>query len=188
MEHIIAKYIADKCPLSKKLKKQGIHFSSNASTSANQTSYYVSGVKKNSNDLLNMMLSAYFKTNIGKSYFENEKSSIVVEVLSKSNKEFIRTYYGLMELIYGKNYSVYQDYNKHAESARNMTMDYLKKFKRKYYTPNNTIILIGGNYNKKSMTRILNKYLKKYNKITKLYTKLRIFHLKYYIKIQELKI
>ena len=167
LEHIIAKYIADKGPIAKKLRKKGVHFSSNASTGSSQTSYYVSGVKDNSRDILEMVLSAYFQNNIGKSYFEKEKNSIIIEVLSKSTKESIKTHYGLMELIYGKNYAVYQDYNKHAESARNMTLKYLKEFKKKYYTPNNSILLIGGNYNKRAMKKILNRYFRKYSKIMK---------------------
>ena len=163
LEHIITDSLK-KCKnnCSNYWKKRGVI--TNAMTTETNVRYYITGLEKFSNDMIEYIITICSTPTINKIILEKEKKAVINELLIHDSHPQIDLMNKMNEIFYRIDGLKYQDDNKlQIKNLKNITVDKIKKWFNRYYGPSNMVFLIMGNFNKAKTLRFLNKKL---NKIT----------------------
>jgi predicted Zn-dependent peptidase len=145
LEHMMFKGSKHYPSLFNKLDELGATY--NAETSMETTNYIIHGLNKYINELLFILFDMYYNPLISEEFINIEKKIILQEMKMKLDELEYKLYINLLKII-----TKYQhtNYNKHPigtkKSIENITYNKLKKFRKKYYNENNTLITIYGNF------------------------------------------
>ena len=163
LEHFNARFTSTKYPNYKenihKFDFNGITY--NASTSDEETRYWLYGHKDNKELILDILLNSYADFKIDEASLEQEREAIINELyMSKSNYD--KNNYNNLTKIYKYSYDIDDRIN----STKTMTIKKLKNFRDKYYCSHNTKILIIGDISHENIFNYITLYFEN-NKVKK---------------------
>jgi zinc protease len=132
----------------------------NAATSREYTYFYANGNFKDANILLDIILDIYMNPCFPEKKINKERAVVLEELGMHNDDNQMLLYDDVMDLVY--DFSTIGDpilgtY----ETVSNITKKDLNTYHDKYYTPNNSILVVSGNFN----------YSKMYNSIVKKFRK-----------------
>lgn len=143
-------------------KKKGII--TNAMTTETYINYYVEGLKEYSMDMLRYILNICTKPVINKTILNKEKKAVINELLIHDTHPQIDLMQQLNKTFYRVPGLQYQDDNKlQIKNLSKITVKHVKDWFNQYYTKNNIIFIIQGNFNKQRTLQLLRKKLKRIN-------------------------
>lgn len=141
--------------ISRELESLGAQ--SNAYTSHNHTAYYAKSHSAHASKLLDIIADIYLNSTFPKEEIEKEKGVIVEEINMykdqpdyQVDEEWGRIFFGkgpLSRPIIGTK-----------ESVLRMSQSDLKKYHSKFYTPKNTVVIVSGSFDQKSIFNQIKKY------------------------------
>ena len=118
----------------------------NAATSREFTYFYTNGNYKDSNILLDIILDMYMNPIFPEKKIKKERLVVLEELGMHNDDNQMLLYDDVMNLMY--NFTtlgnpILGSY----ETVSNITRDDLLNYHNKYYTPNNSILVVSGNFN-----------------------------------------
>jgi len=171
LEHLFATNLRES-EIQKTAINKGSRILSNAYTSNFFTSYYINTLSKNQKVGLELILDTFLLRDINLKILERERNSIIVEMNKKcGSKDDLLWNVVLPKLMLGDNRIIRNPFE-HVKNVYNITPNKLSKFMEKYYTLDNSILVISGEYDYKKLYKMLKatdfkKIPKKNTKITR---------------------
>lgn len=162
IEHLIATSIREGKTM-KEYQKKGIYVEANASTSLFFTNYYLNSDSKYSNKILKLLLESFLDFKVPYIFLERERKSVIVEMAKKVSDPIDKSFN--IEIIKHlfKNDKLVRDPKKHIDNIYNITPNDLLVFFNKHYEIKNSILLISGNFDQKSIEETIHNY--KFNNV-----------------------
>ncbi len=139
----------------------------NATTSDNILTYYIEGLNDKIDMLLEYIITITTKPYITKDLLEAEKTPVLNEELILKNNRVTNLWDLLAKNLYSKEGLKYMyDSENHIKNLKKLDLKKIREVFNKYYTPNNIIYTVSGDYNKNKLLGIFKKFLpkNKYNK------------------------
>ena len=144
-------------------KKRGVVL--NASTGQTYVNYFIKGLPKYMDDMINYIVSISTNPIINKNRIKKEKKAVTNELLIHGQNSQLPLYNLLNQILFTVPGLQYQDDIQHQiKNLVNLNANNLAKWSKEYYGSGNTIISISGNFCKKTVLTKLKKKLKKYTK------------------------
>lgn len=144
-------------------KKRGVVL--NASTGQTYVNYFIKGLPKYMDDMINYIVSISTNPIINKNRIKKEKKAVTNELLIHGQNSQLPLYNLLNQILFTVPGLQYQDDIQHQiKNLVNLNAGNLAKWSKEYYGSGNTIISISGNFDKKDILTKLKKKLKKYTK------------------------
>jgi predicted Zn-dependent peptidase len=116
----------------------------NAETHYDKTMYYINGNPEYTLEFFDIMYEIYFNGIIPVDKFEREKNIIIQELENDSLTPGYESEKLANRLMFSNRYKKLVGGD--VEDIKNITIDKLNKFKKKYYTPENTTIIFFGKF------------------------------------------
>jgi predicted Zn-dependent peptidase len=161
IEHIVASEIIENI-----VSKDILLYNYNASTYNERTEYYINTVNSNFYTVLSKVINIFYKVinnyKISKKIFERERGIIIQEHLNDLLDDDNNIIEYLLKVIYPKSYLLSSD-SENIKHTKKVKLEFLEKFIRDYYKPNNIIFSISGNI--KNENKILKMIKTKFDKI-----------------------
>lgn len=155
--------------IARDLAERGI--SSNAATSRRYTYYYVSGIKEQFENSIDILSDMFFNSIFDKEKFELERKTIIEEYNGKMDPPNSKVRINLIQTLLSNScFETLVLGNK--DSINALSVEDLKDFYDKHYTSNNTILSFSGGLPLKEVEKLVKKYFidklntKKCQKIT----------------------
>tara|TARA_B110001469_G_C9637367_1_gene319761 strand:+ start:958 stop:2271 length:1314 start_codon:yes stop_codon:yes gene_type:complete len=157
LEHMFGAFTSTKYPdsynLLEKLVSLGI--TSNASVDYNTTKYFLKGLHKHIEFIIDILYNAYFNFLIDEKYFEQERQAVIEELNNILNDGWIKLTEDVNSKLYPHHIrSLSQTHN--IKNVKKLKSKDLLSFFKKYYTKNNLLISVAGDFNVKKIMRLLN--------------------------------
>jgi len=144
-------------------KKRGVVL--NASTGQTYVNYFIKGLPKYMDDMIDYIVSISTNPIINKNRIKKEKKAVTNELLIHGQNSQLPLYNLLNQILFTVPGLQFQDDIQHQiKNLVNLNATNLAKWSKEYYGSGNTIISISGNFSKKSILTKLKKKLKKYTK------------------------
>lgn len=144
-------------------KKRGVVL--NASTGQTYVNYFIKGLPKYMDDMINYIVSISTNPIINKNRIKKEKKAVTNELLIHGQNSQLPLYNLLNQILFTVPGLQFQDDIQHQiKNLVNLNSNNLAKWSKEYYGSGNTIISISGNFDKKAVLTKLKKKLKKYTK------------------------
>ena len=154
LEHLLATNLRES-DIQKNAINKGYRILSNAYTSNFFTGYYINTLTKNQKVGLELILNTFLLRDINLKILERERNSIIVEMNKKcGSKDDILWNVVLPKLMLGDRRIVRNPFE-HVKNVYNITPNKLSKFMEKYYTLENSILVISGEYDYKKLSKML---------------------------------
>lgn len=132
----------------------------NASTTYEYTNYEIHCLPNDRELVVDILLDMYLNSVIEDDEVEKERKVILEECNMRNDMKSTKVYDSLIELITKEKYKEYG--NKiigTLESINNITSLQLREFKDKYYLPQNTLIIISGNFTSDKILKYIEKII-----------------------------
>ena len=144
-------------------KKRGVIL--NASTGQTYVNYFIKGLPKYMDDMINYIVSISTNPIVNKNRIKKEKKAVTNELLIHGQNSQLPLYNLLNQILFTVPGLQFQDDIQHQiKNLVNLNASNLAKWSKEYYGSGNTIISISGNFCKKTVLTKLRKKLKKYTK------------------------
>ena len=144
-------------------KKRGVIL--NASTGQTYVNYFIKGLPKYMDDMINYIVSISTNPIVNKNRIKKEKKAVTNELLIHGQNSQLPLYNLLNQILFTVPGLQFQDDIQHQiKNLVNLNATNLAKWSKEYYGSGNTIISISGNFCKKTVLTKLKKKLKKYTK------------------------
>lgn len=144
-------------------KKRGVVL--NASTGQTYVNYFIKGLPKYMDDMINYIVSISTNPIINKNRIKKEKKAVTNELLIHGQNSQLPLYNLLNQILFTVPGLQFQDDIQHQiKNLVNLNATNLAKWSKEYYGSGNTIISISGDFCKKTVLTKLKKKLKKYTK------------------------
>ena len=156
LEHMYGAFTSKKYPESYKLleKLELLGIESDAYVNYNTTTYSLKGQSKYLEFMVDIFYNLFINFTVDNKYFEQERNAIVEEINSILNDGWIK----LKEKV---NSELFPNHVRELSQRFNIKNTYkiqpedLITFHKKYYNTNNTLISISGDYNTKTLNKII---------------------------------
>lgn len=155
--------ISENKKFSKKIKEYGSI--ANAWTNSYGTNYNIFG-SKNIYENIKLLLDIFYNTNINDKNVEEEKGIIGEEIDMYKDKINMYMTETLCKSIFKNAYPKNTTVGERSDIAK-ITANSLNKIYNDYYIPNNTFIIVCGDFDNKKCLDLIKKQIKKYNPIKK---------------------
>lgn len=162
LEHILTnswkKCLNHKC--STYWKKRGVSY--NAFTYDSHLNYYTFGLKQFNDEMIEYIVSILCNPTLNDTMIENETTSIKNELLSNMSDKYYDiycTFHKHFFLVEGLKYS--NDFKEQLNHLKHFNLSLLKEYLKLYYTPNNIMFSISGDFNKSKMLNYFKSHLPK---------------------------
>lgn len=144
-------------------KKRGVVL--NASTGQTYVNYFIKGLPKYMDDMIDYIVSISTNPIINKNRIKKEKKAVTNELLIHGQNSQLPLYNLLNQILFTVPGLQFQDDIQHQiKNLVNLNATNLAKWSKEYYGSGNTIISISGDFCKKTVLTKLKKKLKKYTK------------------------
>jgi predicted Zn-dependent peptidase len=144
-------------------KKRGVVL--NASTGQTYVNYFIKGLPKYMDDMIDYIVSISTNPIINKNRIKKEKKAVTNELLIHGQNSQLPLYNLLNQILFTVPGLQFQDDIQHQiKNLVNLNATNLAKWSKEYYGSGNTIISISGDFHKKTVLTKLKKKLKKYTK------------------------
>lgn len=144
-------------------KKRGVVL--NASTGQTYVNYFIKGLPKYMDDMIDYIVSISTNPIINKNRIKKEKKAVTNELLIHGQNSQLPLYNLLNQILFTVPGLQFQDDIQHQiKNLVNLNATNLAKWSKEYYGSGNTIISISGDFDKKAILTKLKKKLKKYTK------------------------
>lgn len=144
-------------------KKRGVVL--NASTGQTYVNYFIKGLPKYMEDMIDYIVSISTNPIINKNRIKKEKKAVTNELLIHGQNSQLPLYNLLNQILFTVPGLQFQDDIQHQiKNLVNLNATNLAKWSKEYYGSGNTIISISGDFCKKTVLTKLKKKLKKYTK------------------------
>jgi predicted Zn-dependent peptidase len=135
-----------------------------ASVSLGSQSAFANSLSKYFPRIMELMADAALNPNFVQEDLDNERDKILEGI--KSDKKNVKTIAGRVQsvLAYGANHP-YGEFTTE-ESVKNVTLDDVKAFHKKYFRPNNAYLIVIGDIKTRDVKKLAKKYFKNWEKGT----------------------
>ncbi len=131
----------------------------NAATSYDYTVYYVNILKEHAEIAFKVLSQLTTAPTFPKESFEKEKEVILEEIAMSKNTPDSALFRKFNELLF-KNLPYRYEILGDEQSVKNMTVKDLKDFMRSFYTDENVIIAVSGNFDRERARELVKRYFK----------------------------
>ena len=162
LEHIVCEgWGKCKGPCIDYWKKRGVQ--TNASTGQTHINYYMHGLTKYAEEMMDYICGISMKPIITKKRVEKEKIAVKNELFSHLDYPEVEMYNALNKVLFKNGGLQYQDDLKlQVNNLKNLDLKQLKEWTHKFYQPGNMIFVVSGNVKKSTVENIFKKKLSKY--------------------------
>jgi len=164
LEHILTnawkKCLNNKC--SSYWRSRGVSY--NAFTNDSHLNYYTFGLKQFNDEMIDYIVSIICNPLLNEKMIHNEMNAVKNELLSNINNPYYEIYDTFNKnffLVEGLKYS--NDYKEQLKNLKSFDLNTLKEYLKLYYTPNNIMFSISGDFNKSKMLDYFKSHLPKDN-------------------------
>ena len=95
---------------------------------------------------------------------EKERVAVINELLQKMDSHFYKISRFFKEVRYPKGHPLYRDTGGNMEVVKKVSIEDLKKYWEDYFLPNNTYVLVTGNFEEEELKGLLEKYFESHKK------------------------
>lgn len=138
----------------------------NAFTGGLYTGYYIKGHNKHTETFFDIVSDIYLNSNFPESEIEKEKGVVIEEINMYEDNPKAKVGRVMDELVYGDQ-PVGRDIAGTKETVNSFKRDDLVKYHKKYYVPNNTVVIVSGKINEKKIKKIIKDKFSKIKKAKK---------------------
>ena len=155
LEHLNGQFTSTKFPNVKNVLKMldQMGASSNASTSMEETSFYIAGNVKFFDKLWEIFSESFRSFSIDNKSLENERNAIREELNEELNEQWIKLDEKLYKTLWGTN-SMSRTVKERLASVNKLTRKNILKFREKFYIPSFMTIIISGDLDIKKSLKV----------------------------------
>ena len=164
LEHMMfkgTKKRPDTLAISKELDRVGAEF--NASTSKDNTNYYIKINAEHLELALDMLSDMILNSKFEEQEIEREKGTIIEEINMYEDNPLIGLGFLLEEVVFKGN-TLSKDEGGTKKSVRGTTRNKMANFKNKHYFSENMVISVAGNFKQDKIKKLISKYFSNNNK------------------------
>ena len=164
LEHMMfkgTKKRPDTLAISKELDRVGAEF--NASTSKDNTNYYIKINAEHLELALDMLSDMILNSKFEEQEIEREKGTIIEEINMYEDNPLIGLGFLLEEVVFKGN-TLSKDEGGTKKSVRGTTRNKMVNFKNKHYFSENMVISVAGNFKQDKIKKLISKYFSNNNK------------------------
>lgn len=157
LEHMFGAYTSEKYPNSYQLLEKivSLGIENDASVGYSITKYYLRGLSKHFDFMLDILYNAYANFKIDTKYLEQERNSIIEEINIILNDGWIKLTEDINKHLFpNHNRELSQKHN--IRNVKKLQVTELMRFFKKYYNNQNLIISIGGDFTPGKILKKLN--------------------------------
>jgi len=155
--------------ISKELDKEGAVY--NAFTSRDYTGYYIKIAEQKQSVAFDMIADMVFNSKLDKDEVAKEKGVITEEIRMYDDNPSMAIDNLLEQLMFGDKHPMGWDIAGTTNTVKKMTQTDLFNYYKKYYRPENMVLAVAGNIDKKNLRKNLLYFTKQINKVKKVDTK-----------------
>lgn len=151
--------------ISKELDRVGAEY--NAFTNRDYTGYYIKIASENQALAFDMLSDMIFNSKLDKKEVQKEKGVITEEIRMYDDNPTMSVDNLVDQLMFGKNHPMGWDIAGSTQTVKNMSQKDLFNYYKKYYRPENMVLVVAGDINKKNLRKNLAYFEKQNNKTKK---------------------
>lgn len=146
----------DYLAITRELEAQGAHY--NAFTSKDHTGYYIKINAKKQELAFSVLSDMLFNSQFPAKEMVKEKKVIIEELKTYNDNPSFKIDLNYDELVF-KKHPLGRDIGGSAKSVSNISRNELLKFYKKYYRPDNMVLVLAGNIDNRNLTKNLKYFL-----------------------------